>query len=83
MISYVKQLCNQLQTIYEGCFLLQELTPNTLARISSSGEILLSYVISEVAANKMKAACKDSRELIVASDNYLGAIVDFESTNKK
>ena len=32
---------------------------------------------------KYNAGYKDSRELIVASDNYLGAIVDFEATNEK
>lgn len=83
VISYVKQLFNQLETIYEGCYLLQELTPKTLARISSFGEMLSSYVISVVASGKMNAGYKDSRELIVASDNYLGAIVDFEATNEK
>ena len=31
----------------------------------------------------MDAVYKDSRDLIVASNNYLGALVDFESTNKK
>lgn len=83
VISYAKQLFNQLETIYEGCYLLQELTPKTLARISSFGEMLSSYVISVVASTRMNAGYKDSRELIVASDNYLGAIVDFEATNKK
>ena len=34
-IGYVKQLFKQLGTIYEGCFLLQELSPRTLAKISS------------------------------------------------
>jgi aspartokinase/homoserine dehydrogenase 1 len=83
VISYAKQLFNQLETIYEGCFLLQELTPKTLARISSFGEMLSSFVISVVAANRMKAGYKDSRDLIVASDDYLGALVDFDATNKK
>lgn len=82
-ISYCKQLFNQLETIYEGCFLLQELTPKTLAKISSFGELLSSYIIAAVAQKRMNAVYKDSRDLIVASDNYLGAIVDFEATNKK
>lgn len=83
VISYTKQLFNQLETIYEGCFLLQELTPKTLAKISSFGELLSSYIISVVAANRMNAGYKDSRDLIVASDDYLGALVDFEFTHKK
>lgn len=82
-ISYVKHLFNQLGTIYEGCFLLQELSPRTLAKISSFGELLSSFIISVAAAKEMDAVYKDSRDLIVASNNYLGALVDFESTNKK
>ncbi len=82
-ISYVKHLFNQLGTIYEGCFLLQELSPRTLAKISSFGELLSSFIISVAAAKEMDAIYKDSRDLIVASNNYLGALVDFESTNKK
>ena len=35
------------------------------------------------AVKEMDAVYKDSRDLIVASNNYLGALVDFESTNKK
>jgi aspartokinase/homoserine dehydrogenase 1 len=83
VISYAKQLFNQLETIYEGCFLLQELTPKTLAKISSFGELLSSFVISVVASQNMKAGYKDSRELIVASDDYLGALVYFDATNQK
>ena len=82
-ISYVKQLFKQLETIYEGCFLLQELSPRTLAKISSFGELLSSFIISVAAVKEMDAVYKDSRDLIVASNNYLGALVDFESTNKK
>ena len=82
-ISYVKQLFKQLGTIYEGCFLLQELSPKTLAKISSFGELLSSFIISVAAVKEMDAVYKDSRDLIVASNNYLGALVDFESTNKK
>ena len=80
--SYVKQLFNHLETIYEGCYLLQELTPKTLAKISSFGELLSSYIIAKAADFSIETDYKDSRELLVASDNYLGAIVDFEATNK-
>ena len=82
VISYVKQLFNQLETIYEGCYLLQELTPKTLAKITSFGELLSSFIIAEAAKKKMNASYKDSRELIVASDDYNNALVNFSSTNK-
>ncbi|MCL4148189.1 UNVERIFIED_CONTAM: hypothetical protein GTU68_028900, partial [Idotea baltica] len=82
IISYAKQLFNHLETIYEGCFLLQELTPKTLAKISSFGELLSSYIIAKAANLSFETDYKDSRELLIASDNYLGAIVDFDKTNK-
>lgn len=82
LISYVKQLFNHLETIYEGCFLLQELTPKTLAKISSFGELLSSYIIAKAANAKFEATYKDTRELIVASDQYNNGLVDFEKTNK-
>ncbi len=82
IISYAKQLFNHLDTIYEGCFLLQELTPKTLAKISSFGELLSSYIIAHAANTKFETAYKDSREILIASDNYNNAIVNFEITNK-
>ncbi|MBL4604315.1 MAG: bifunctional aspartate kinase/homoserine dehydrogenase I, partial [Flavobacteriaceae bacterium] len=77
ILSYTKQLLNNLETIYEGCYLLQELSPKTLAKIASFGELLSSYIIAKVA----NASYKDSRELIVASDQYSNALVNFERTN--
>ena len=81
--SRVKQLFNQLETIYEGCFLLRELSPKTLAKVSSFGELLSSYIIAKAANEKFATVYKDSRELIIASDNYNNAIVDFPATFKK
>ena len=81
--SHVKQLFNQLETIYEGCFLLRELSPKTLAKVSSFGELLSSYIIAKAANEEFTTVYKDSRELIVASDNYNNANVDFPTTFKK
>jgi aspartokinase/homoserine dehydrogenase 1 len=78
----VKQLFNQLKTIYEGCYLLEELSSKTLATISGFGELLSSFIIAEASKLNLNTKYKDSRELIIASDNYLGALVDFSSTNK-
>jgi aspartokinase/homoserine dehydrogenase 1 len=80
--SHIKQLFNQLETLYEGCFLLRELSPKTLAKVSSFGELLSSYIIAKAANEEFTTVYKDSRELIVASDNYNNAIVDFSATFK-
>jgi len=82
VISYVKRLFNHLETLFEGCHLLQELTPKTLATIAGFGELLSSYVISKAAKEAgINAAYKDSRALIIANDNFQNAQVNFELTN--
>jgi aspartokinase/homoserine dehydrogenase 1 len=82
IISYVKELFNHLATIYKGCFLLQELTPKTLATISGFGELFSSYIIAKASNVAIETEYKDSRNLIIASDTYLNAVVDFNATNK-
>ena len=84
VISYVKRIFNHLETLFEGCNLLQELTPKTLATIASFGELLSSYIIAKAAKeNGLTANYKDSRELIIANGSYQSASVNFELTNKK
>ncbi|TYP99160.1 aspartate kinase [Tenacibaculum adriaticum] len=82
VINNVKQSFSQLTTLCEGCYLLEEVTPKTLATISGFGERLSSYIISEIAKQKLDAIFKDSRELIVTDNNYLKAQVNFKLTNK-
>jgi aspartokinase/homoserine dehydrogenase 1 len=82
IIAHVKELFNQLETIYKGCYLLEELSPKTLATISSFGELLSSSIIAEVSNLELNTNYKDSRDLIVASEMYLDAVVDFPATNK-
>jgi aspartokinase/homoserine dehydrogenase 1 len=82
VISYVKRLFNHLETLFEGCNLLQELTPKTLATIASFGELLSSYIISKAAKEaNINAAYKDSRELIIASEHFQNGQVNFKLTN--
>ena len=78
----VNDLFNELQTLLEGCFLLKEVTPKTMATVSSFGELLSSYIISEIAKNKLNVTYKDSRELITTSAIFNKAQVNFEVTNK-
>jgi len=82
VLQKVNTLFNQLQTLLEGCFLLKEITPKTMATISGFGELLSSYIISEIAKNNLNANYKDSRELIVTSNVFDKAQVNFKRTNK-
>ncbi len=83
VISYVKRIFNHLETLFEGCNLLQELTPKTLATIAGFGELLSSFIIAKAAKGLgLSANYKDSRELIIANGSYQSATVNFEITNK-
>ncbi|MGB0892383.1 MAG: bifunctional aspartate kinase/homoserine dehydrogenase I [Flavobacteriaceae bacterium] len=83
VINHVKSLFKHLETLLEGSSLLQELTPKTLATITSFGELLSSYIISKAAKELgLNATYKDSRELIIANGSYQNSTVNFELTNK-
>ncbi|MCF2875124.1 MULTISPECIES: bifunctional aspartate kinase/homoserine dehydrogenase I [unclassified Tenacibaculum] len=82
VIQEVQFLFNRLKAIYEGIFLLQELSPKTLAKVASFGERLSSYIIANAAKELINATHKDSRELIITNSDSLNAQVNFELTNK-
>ncbi|APG64441.1 bifunctional aspartate kinase/homoserine dehydrogenase I [Tenacibaculum todarodis] len=78
----VEKLFSKLEILLQGCFLLEEITPKTLATISGFGELLSSYIISEAAKNEIDAGYKDSRELIITSNSFENAQVNFKLTEK-
>jgi len=83
VLSHVKRLFNQLETLLEGTYLLEELSPKTLATITGFGELLSSYIIAKAAkSNQLDCVYKDSRELIIATDHYQNAQVNKQRTHK-
>ena len=83
VIVEVTSLFNRLNSIYEGVFLLQELSDKTLAKVCSFGERLSSYIIANAAKETLNATHKESRDLISTNNEYLNAQVNFKITNKK
>ena len=84
VLSQVKTLCNEIEDICNGIFLLSELSERTKDRIVSYGEIISSQIIAAgLQANLGDCVWKDSRELIVTDTNFGAAVVDFDATNKK
>ncbi len=77
----VTYLFNRLQSIYEGIFLLQELSDKTLAKVSSFGERLSSYIIANAAKELLDANHKDSRDLVITNNDFLNAQINFKITN--
>ena len=83
IISKVKQELNSLESLFEGVFLVSELSSKTEAVILGFGELLSSYIVSEVAKIKgLDVILKDSRDYIV---KYAAskATIDYDKTNQK
>ena len=51
--SYIQQLLTNLETIYKGCYLLQELTPKTLAKISPLAKKIIPRKIQNIIVKKI------------------------------
>ena len=77
----VNFLFHRLLSIYEGIFLLQELSDKTLAKVSSFGEKLSSFIIAQAAKELFDAKHQESNQLIITDNNYLNGQVDFAKTN--
>lgn len=81
--EHVSEIFSELNSIIEGVYLLQELSERTIAKISSFGERLSSYIIGKAINERVNGNYYDSRLLIVANNSYLNAQVDYKATNKK
>ena len=78
----VADLFKKLLSIYEGLFLVQEVSDKTLAKITSFGERLSSFIIANAAKEVLDATHKESRDLITTSTDFLNAQVNFKNTNR-
>lgn len=84
VLSLVKKICNELEDICNGIFLLQELSARTKDRIVSYGELLSSQIIAaKLNEEEQLVTWVDARELIVTDSHYGVAAVDFPVTGKK
>ena len=81
--QHVADIFSELNSIIEGVHLLQELSERTLAKISSFGERLSSFIIGKAINERINGDYYDSQSLIVANNSYLNAQVDYKATNKK
>lgn len=81
LISQLKRQLNQLETLLEGCFLLGELSPRSSDLILAHGELLSSFIVSEVLKTRLeKVLWKDARDLIWTNDQFGKATVIPQST---
>ena len=83
VVIKVNHYFNELRSILKGIYLINEFSNKTNDKVSSFGEILSSYIISEAMKDRnLNASFKNSQELIVTDENYTNAKVDFAITEK-
>ncbi len=84
IFDFIENRFNELRSICEGVFLLRELSPRTLDRVVSFGEILSTKIVSaKFSAFGVENVWVDARQLIQTDSNFVNAAVDFEITNSK
>lgn len=83
VLSLVKKMCNEMEDICNGVFLLNELSERTKDRIVSYGELMSSQIVAAAfQLNGVNNTWIDSRTIIKTDTNYSFAAVDFAVTNK-
>ncbi|MCM4157087.1 bifunctional aspartate kinase/homoserine dehydrogenase I [Gramella sp. AN32] len=83
ILSRIKSEFNRLETLFEGVFLLNELSEKTKHVISGYGEILSTAIISEYFKSLgVSTELVDSRELIVCKNIHEKVFVNYEKTNQ-
>ncbi|MEO2126991.1 MAG: bifunctional aspartate kinase/homoserine dehydrogenase I [Christiangramia sp.] len=82
ILSKIKNEFNRLETLYEGVYLLNELSDKTRHVISGFGEILSSQIIAEYFKGLgIKSQFADTRDLIVAKNASEKVQVNYDLTN--
>jgi aspartokinase/homoserine dehydrogenase 1 len=83
VLGQVKKMLNRLEETLEGVSLIRELSTKTSDRITSSGELLSSYIISKTFVhNGLDAVLKNCQELIVTDSNHSNATVIATQTSQ-
>ena len=83
IISFLKSQLNSLEEILESIYNLRELTPYSIAKISSFGEILSSKIIFHILQNfSLDIVLKDSRELLFTHELNDREVVNHERSKE-
>ncbi|MEQ1605942.1 MAG: bifunctional aspartate kinase/homoserine dehydrogenase I [Pyrinomonadaceae bacterium] len=81
--DFLESTVGELSSLCEGVRLVRELSPKTLDRILSFGEIVSTRIVSaKLDAMGVKNTWMDSRQLIKTNSNHGNAAVDFAETNR-
>ena len=81
-ITEVETILDELKSLLEGIYLINELSPKTIDKLLAFGEILSSTIIARAMyAADLYATRKDSRDLITTNDKHTKASVNYKVTN--
>ncbi|MDT0644565.1 bifunctional aspartate kinase/homoserine dehydrogenase I [Zunongwangia sp. F363] len=81
ILSRIKTEFNRLETLYEGVYLLNELSNKTRHVVSGFGEILSSLIIAEYFRSlEINVGFADSREIVVCRNMNEKVQVNYEET---
>lgn len=83
ILDVISDKLETLNSLLEGIYLINELSPKTSDKLTSYGELLSSYIIAETMKSRgLSAELKNSQELIITNSNFTKADVDYKQTNK-
>ena len=84
VITFLKSQLNELESLLESLFTLNELTEKSLSKILSFGEILSSTIIFNILKNQsLSVSIKDARELIFTNLVNNREIVNHKKSSEK
>ncbi len=82
LLSLVKKMCNEIEDLCNGIFLVNELSNRTIDKLLSYGESLSSQIITAaLVAKGIECKWVDARAIIKTNSNFGNASVDFQTTN--
>jgi aspartokinase/homoserine dehydrogenase 1 len=83
ILNVISDKLETLNSLLEGIYLINELSPKTSDKLTSYGELLSSYIIAETMKSRgLSSELKNSQELIITNSNFTKAEVDYKQTNK-
>jgi aspartokinase/homoserine dehydrogenase 1 len=82
LLSLVKKMCNEIEDLCNGVFLVNELSNRTIDKLLSYGELLSSQMIAATFSAK-GIGCRwvNAKEIIKTNSDFGKALVDFKETN--
>ena len=82
LLSMVKKMCNEIEDLCNGVYLLNELSSRTIDKLLSYGELFSSHIIAAgFIAKGIDAKWIDSQGIIKTNSDFGHALVNFELTN--